>query len=63
MHIKPEGMTQFDVFHTFVENSVSLYFSELYLKEPKSEIHQKMPMFEQLKNQVLVNSKTFLIPH
>ena len=53
MHIKPEGMTQFDVFHTFVENSVSLYFSELYLKEPKSEIHQKMP--------VLVNS-IFLTP-
>jgi hypothetical protein len=20
MHIKPEGMTQFDIFHTFVEN-------------------------------------------
>ena len=63
MHIKPEGMTQFDVFHTFVENSVSLCFSELFLKEPKYEIHQQMPMFEQLKNQVLVNSKTFLIPH
>ena len=27
-------------------------FSELYSKQPKSEIHQKMPMFEQLKNQV-----------
>ena len=23
MHIKPEGMTQFDIFHTFVENSVN----------------------------------------
>ena len=33
MHIKPEGMTQFDVFHTFVENSVKpeFCFSELYL--------------------------------
>ena len=27
MHIKPEGMTQIDIFHAFVENSVN---SELF---------------------------------
>ena len=32
-------------------------------KQPKSEIHQKMLMFEQLKNQVLLNSKNVLTPH
>ena len=66
MHIKPEGMTQFAVFHTFVENSGKLeflVFFELYSKEPESEIHRKMPIFEQLKNQILVNSKPFLTPH
>ena len=26
MHVKPEGMTQFDVFHTSVENSVKSEF-------------------------------------
>ena len=31
-------------------------------RQPKSEICQKMPMFEQLKNQVLVNSKKNLTP-
>ena len=65
MHLKAEGMTQFDIFHVFVENSVNseFGFSELYLNQPKSEIYPKMPMFEQLKIQVLVNSKTFLTPH
>ena len=42
-------MTEFDIFHSFVQNSVN--------SEPKSEIYKKMPMFEQLKDQVLVNSK------
>ena len=51
MHIKAKGMTQFDIFHVFVENSVNseLCFSELYSNQPKSEIYPKMPMFEQLK--------------
>ena len=53
-------MIQFDIFHIFEENSVN---SELYSEQPKSEIHQKMPLFEQLKNQVLLNSKNFLTPH
>ena len=61
MHIKAVGMTQFDIFHAFVENSVNLEFafSELYSNQPKSEIYPKMPMFEQLKKQVPVNSKIF----
>ena len=41
MQIKPEGMTQFEIFHTFVANAVSYCFSELYSKQPKSEIHPK----------------------
>ena len=57
MHIKAEGMTQFDTFHVFVENLLAL--SEIYSNQPKSEIHPKMPMFEQLKKQVPVNSKHF----
>jgi hypothetical protein len=66
MHIKAKGMTQFDIFHIFVENSVNselCFFSELYSNQPKSEIYPKMPMFEQLKKQVPVNSKFFLTPH
>jgi hypothetical protein len=48
MHIKAVGMTQFDIFHAFVENSVNseFAFSELYSNQPKSEIYPKMPMFE-----------------
>ena len=49
MHIEAEGMTQF--------------FSELRALQQKSEIYPKMPMFEQLKKQVPVNSKQFLTPH
>ena len=60
MHIKAEGMAQFDIFHVLVENSVN---SELYSNQPKSEIYPKIPMFEQLKKQVPVNSKQFLTPH
>ena len=41
----------------------SFAFSELYSNQPKSEIYPKMPMFEQLKKQVPVNSKHFLTPH
>ena len=56
MHKKVESMTQFDIFHNLVENSVnSDFFSEVFSKQPKSAIHQKMPMVEQLKNQGLVN--------
>ena len=55
MHIKAEDMTQFDIFHVFVENSVN--------SEPKSEICPKMPMFKQLKKQVPLNSKKCLTPH
>ena len=60
MHIKPEDMSQFDVFHTFVENSVKSEFL-FFSKEPKSKIHQKTSMFEQIKNQVLVESCKGLI--
>ena len=65
MHIKAEGMAQFDIFHVFVENSVtqSFAFSELYSKQPKSEIYPKMPKFEQHKKQVPVNSKKILTPY
>ena len=37
MHIKPEGMTQFDIFHTFVDNSVNseLLFFWALLKAAK----------------------------
>jgi hypothetical protein len=65
MHIKAEGMTQLDIFHIFVENSVNseLCFSELYSNQPKSEIYPKKPMFEQLKKQVLENSNLFLTPN
>ena len=61
MHIKAEGMTQFDIFHMFVENSrtQNFAFSELYSNQSKSEIYPKMPMFEQLKKQVPVNSIFF----
>ena len=40
MHIKAESITQFDIFHVFVENSVN---SELcfFSKQPKSEILSK----------------------
>ena len=66
MHVKPEGMTQFDVFSYLCRQFSELgsyCFSELYSKQPESEMHQKMPMFEHLKNQIPVNSKLFLIPH
>ena len=59
MHTKIEDTTQFDVFHVFVENSVN---SELYSNQPKSEIYPKIPMFEQLKKQVSVNSKKNVDP-
>ena len=45
-------MIKFDISDILAENSVNLVicFSELYSKQPKSEIHQKMLMFDQLKN-------------
>ena len=55
MHRKAEGMTQCDIFHVFD-------FSELYSNQPKSEIYQKMSMFEQLKKQNPVNQKKFFSP-
>ena len=50
MHIKAEGMTQFGIFHVFVEilvNSELCFFCAI--NQPKTEIYPKMPMFEQLK--------------
>ena len=44
---------------TFLISLQKIQWTELYSKQPKYEIHQKMPMFEQLKNQVLLNSKFF----
>ena len=61
LHIKPEGITQCDVFHTFVENSVKsefLFFWAL-LKGAKIWNSSKVPIFGLLKDQVLVNSKNF----
>ena len=59
MHMKPGGMTQFDIFLVFVENSMisELFFFWALLKPAKSYIYPKMPIFEQLKKQVPVNSK------
>ena len=50
MHIKAKSMTQFDIFIPLwqIQWTQSYAFSELYSKQPKSEICQKMPMFEQL---------------
>ena len=48
MHIKAEGMTQFEIIRVFVENSVNfselraLAFSELYSNQPESESYTKM---------------------
>ena len=53
-------MTQFDIFHIFVENSVNSDLCFFCSNQPKSEIYPKMPMFEQLKKKVPVNSKNFL---
>ena len=49
-------MTYFDICHTLVKISrlSTLLYSELYFKQPESVIYQKMPILEQLKNQVLV---------
>ena len=59
MYIKAEGMTQFDIFHVFVENSVNSEFSFFWalLKPAKMCNLSKMLVFEQLKKQVPVNSK------
>ena len=59
MHIKAEGMTQFDIFHVFVENSVN----ELYSNQQKSEIYPKMPMLSSLENNFQWIQKRFLTPH
>ena len=50
-------MIKFDIFHILAENSVNS------LSEPKSEIHQKMPIFERFKTQVVLKSEHFLTPH
>ena len=39
-------------------DKVLFKYYQIYSNQPKSEIYPKMPMFEQLKEQVLVNSKT-----
>ena len=60
------GMTQFDIFLVFVEKSVNseLCFFWALLKPTKIwNLYPKMPMFEQLKKQVPVNSKNVLTPH
>ena len=49
-------------FSCLCEWTQSFAFSELYSNQTKSEIYPKMPMFEQLKKQVPVNSKHFLTP-
>ena len=58
-------MAQFNIFDVFIENSVKLsfVFTELYSNQPKFKIYPKMPMFEQFKKHVPVNSKENLIPH
>ena len=58
-HIKPKGTTQFDTFYTLVENSVNsvIFLFWALLQAAKSEIHQKMTMFEELKYQVLKSSQ------
>ena len=60
IHVKHEGMTQYDIFHDFVENSVN---SVLCLFWAQLKIHPKMPMFERHKKQVPVNSKKVFAPH
>ena len=52
MHIKPEGMTQFDSFHTFVFLSSTQSGQNL-------KFIKKCPCLSSLKNQVLLNSKFF----
>jgi hypothetical protein len=54
--MKAEGMTQFDIFHVFVENSVN---SELCSNQQKFEIYPKMPLFKQLKKQGLQRSLVY----
>ena len=63
IHIKTERMTQFDIFHVFIENSVNseLCFFWALLKPAKIWNLSKTSVFEQLKKQVPVNSKKCLI--
>ena len=49
-HIKSEDMIKFDIFHILAENSVNT---------AKIWNSSKMPVFEQLKKQVLLNSNFF----
>ena len=57
-------MTQFDIFHVFVEIqwTMCFAFSELYSNPPKSEFDPKMPMFEQLKKTSSSEHKQFFDP-
>ena len=50
MHIKAEGMTQYDIFHVFVENSVNSELCCFWSLLQPAKI-----MFEQLKKQVPMN--------
>ena len=56
-------MIQFDVFHTFVENSVKpeVFFLNSTQRSQNRKFIKKYPSLSSLK--VLVNSKTFLTPH
>ena len=58
-HIKVKDMIKFDTSHILAENSVNsvMCFFWALLRAAKSEIRQKMSMFKQLKNQVLLNSR------
>ena len=60
MLMQPEGRTQFYTF--FSELRVIVFLSSTQSSRNLKFI-KKMAMFEQLKNQVLVNSKNFLTPH
>ena len=59
-------MTQFDIFHVFFRKFSELYYSFAFLSSTQTsqnlQFIQKMPMFEQLKKQVPVNSKFFFDP-
>ena len=56
MHIKAEDMTQFDIFHVFVENSVNseLSFLSSTQTSQKLKLIQKCPCLSSLKKQVPV---------
>ena len=60
MHIKAEGMTQFDIFHVFVENSMNRDL--LFLSSTQTSLNlkfiQKCPCLCSLKNKFHSELKT-----